>query len=138
MERIAKAVVLRAFLDMKGTGEGFDTEGARSFLTKKGGEWARSREYWCALADLDPDYVREVALRHMQPVPLARRRKASRVDPRVFEVPDRHKAYGTQDAMRVLKAAGFKKASGKPIDYEWVYYRLRRLRGPLGEVAPRR
>ena len=38
---------------------------AQSFLTASSGEWAQSRAYWCAIADLCPDAVRDRALEQL-------------------------------------------------------------------------
>ena len=38
---------------------------AYTFCTARTGEWARSREAWCLLADVDPDAFREAAERRI-------------------------------------------------------------------------
>ena len=39
---------------------------ARLFLTKSGGEWARSRETICSAAGVDPDALRDKILRQLE------------------------------------------------------------------------
>jgi hypothetical protein len=65
-ERIARAVLSQALSDagigMK-TGERrtvsqMDRDEARSFLLSSVGSWKQSREFWCSLANLDPNQLR--------------------------------------------------------------------------------
>jgi hypothetical protein len=45
---------------------------AISFLTSSTGEWRRSREFWCHLADRDPDALREWTTKKLAPLPQAK------------------------------------------------------------------
>jgi hypothetical protein len=60
------SVIQTAWADALGTNSGarpYERGEARSFLLSQGGEWAKAREFCCSLAGLDPDAVRERALR---------------------------------------------------------------------------
>lgn len=65
-QRIARAVLSQALTDA-GVGAGggerryisqIDRDEARSFLLSSVGAWKQSREFWCALADLDAEELR--------------------------------------------------------------------------------
>lgn len=65
-EHVARAVLSQALIDA-GVGAGggerryisqIDRDEARSFLLSSVGSWKQSREFWCALADLDPNQLR--------------------------------------------------------------------------------
>lgn len=65
-ERIARAVISQVLSDAGiGTETGkrltvsqIDQGEARSFLLSSSGAWKQAREFWCALADLDPEELR--------------------------------------------------------------------------------
>lgn len=60
---LALAVIERAILDAMIEGERLDGERALAkreallFLTAPTGEWARSRFFWCACAEIDPAWL---------------------------------------------------------------------------------
>lgn len=64
--RVARAVLSQALIDAGvGTDSGerryinqIDRDEARSFLLSSVGAWRQTREFWCALADLDPEQLR--------------------------------------------------------------------------------
>lgn len=71
---LASAVVLQALRDLtlpfsttggssSSTVAKFERLEAERFLLAERGEWAQAREYWCDMADIDPDVVRARALR---------------------------------------------------------------------------
>jgi hypothetical protein len=68
---LAVSVILQAFSDtgwMTGSdtpqhGNSVDRDQARMFLLSTRGDWAAAREAWAVAANLDPDYVREIALK---------------------------------------------------------------------------
>lgn len=65
-ERVARAVISQALSDAGvGTETGhrrtvsqIDEGEARSFLLSSSGAWKQARDFWCALADLDPEELR--------------------------------------------------------------------------------
>lgn len=65
-ERVARAVISQALSDAGvGTKTGrrltvsqIDRDEARSFLLSSTGAWKQAREFWCALADLNPEELR--------------------------------------------------------------------------------
>lgn len=69
---LAHAVIRQAVLDLfSGTlsgasneDEAFERHLAMRFLTASGAdEWARAREHWCIMADVDPDMLRDQIVR---------------------------------------------------------------------------
>jgi len=69
---LAHAVIRQAVLDLfSGTlsgasneDEAFERHLALRFLTASGAdEWARAREHWCIMADVDPDMLRDQIVR---------------------------------------------------------------------------
>jgi hypothetical protein len=64
--RIARGVISQALSDAGiGIAKGYrvmvsplDRDEARSFLLSPSGAWKQAREFWCTLADLDPDRLR--------------------------------------------------------------------------------
>ena len=68
---LAASVVLQAIADTSmgiahhGTASTVTTQErdqARLFLTAGDGAWARARRFWCALADIDPDILRQTVV----------------------------------------------------------------------------
>jgi hypothetical protein len=65
-ERVARATVAQALSDAgigaehgeRRTVSRIDRDEARSFLLASTGSWKQAREFWCALADLDPNELR--------------------------------------------------------------------------------
>lgn len=70
-KQLARAVIERAILDINMAGR--DGRLARIFLTTESGPWAKSRDFWADLADVDPAVLRERAHRMLGALTLVSR-----------------------------------------------------------------
>lgn len=62
--RLACAVIARAIMDMQGGGGlsanyEHERDASLAFLVSSAHEWAKAREFWATLADMDPNVLAE-------------------------------------------------------------------------------
>lgn len=89
---LAVAVIAQAFADLRAVMGGVREVSDRHwpvserfeavhFLTDVVGGWAEARSLWADLADVDPEYLRDVALAEINAPPQQRRRVMRRATP---------------------------------------------------------